>query len=693
LNYVRRSQEKVLLANASAPHPFAADPYFVRQQPKSLACVPILRQAVLIGLLYLENNLVTHAFTPDRVAVMELLASQAAISLENAQLYGDLQQENMERKRAEEALREREARIRRLVESNIVGISFSDLHGGVIDANDAYLQIIGYTRQDLQSGKIRSLIAPEYLARNRQNREEILKTKAIAPFESEFIRKDGSRVPVLVGVALLDGSPRQAVSFVLDLSERKQAETEREARRAADAANRAKSEFLANMSHELRTPLNGILGYAQILLRDKTLAERQSAGLNVIRQSGEHLLTLINDVLDLAKIEAGKLTLNPEAIPLVGFLRVIADIIRVRAEQKGVDFILDMAPDLPQGIQADEQRLRQVLLNLLSNAVKFTDRGYVTLRARFLPPSRLRFEVQDTGVGISQEQLELIFQPFEQVGETQRRQGGTGLGLAISRQFVRLMGGDIRVESCIGQGSTFWFELEVPMIQAGVAPPPTRLAVTGYAGPRRKVLVADDVAENRAVIIDMLSPLGFEMVEVINGLDAVKKAENERPDLILMDLVMPVMDGLEAMCRLRRLPGLKEIPIIAVSAGASDGDQTSSLTAGANAFLPKPVNLELLLNEIGVLLKLTWIEGRPVVLQHPESQVVEELVIPPAEEMKALHYLARMGNMEEILRWAGYVSGLDERYRPFADQLSQLARDYRSKAILKLVEQHMEKVC
>jgi len=691
LNYVRRSQEKVLLADATGSHPFVSDPYFARRQPKSLSCLPIVRQTALIGLLYLENDLVTNAFNPDRVAVMELLVSQAAISLENAQLYGDLQQENTERKRAEEAVREREARIRRLVESNIVGISFSDMHGSVIDANDAFLQIIGYSRQDLLSGKVRSLHSPEQAPRFIQGAKEILQTKAIAPFETEFVRKDGSRVPVLVGVALLEGSSAQAISFVLDLSERKQAEAEREARRAADTANRAKSEFLANMSHELRTPLNGILGYAQILLRDQTLTERQSAGLNVIQQSGEHLLALINDILDLAKIEAGKLELYRTTIPLAAFLHVIIEMIRIRAEQKGVDFISDIAPDLPQGIQADEQRLRQVLLNLLSNAVKFTDCGQVVLRACFLPPSRLRFEVHDSGVGISQEQLETIFQPFEQVGEAKHRQGGTGLGLAISRQFVRLMGGEIRVDSRIGQGSTFWFELDAPVVQADVVLPSTGSVVTGYAGPRRKVLVVDDVAENRAVVIDMLGPFGFKVTEAMNGLEGVKKAESERPDLILMDLVMPGMDGLEAMRRLRQLPGFQEVPIIAVSASASEDDQASSLRAGANTFLPKPLNLSQLLSEMRSLLNLTWMEAQPTAPLAPEQQALGELVVPPKKEMEDLHDLARRGNMQEILRWAGYVSGLDERYRPFAEQLSQLARNYRSKAVLSLVEQHMEK--
>lgn len=461
------------------------------------------------------------------------------------------------------------------------------------------------------------------------------------------------------------------------------------AKEQAEQANRSKSVFLANMSHELRTPLNGILGYAQILQRDGAIDERQAAALNVIRQSGEHLLTLINDILDFAKIEASKLELQRTPIHLADFLSVIAEIVGVTAKQKGLDFISDIDPNLPAVILGDEKRLRQVLLNLLSNSVKFTDRGQVTLRVRFFPPARLRFEVQDSGVGIGADQLETIFEPFEQVGDLRRRLGGTGLGLAISRQFVRLMGSEIRVESSVGQGSTFWFELDVQAVVEGVATAAPQSVVTGYQGPRRKVLVVDDVAENRAVLIDMLGPLGFVMAEAVNGQEGLEQAEAVRPDLILMDVVMPKMDGLEAMRRLRELPEFKGIPIIAISASASGRDEASSLAAGANAFFPKPIDLNRLLAQIGALLKLEWIDVLQAAPHAPQWTEQGRLAVPPAQEMEILHYLARLGNMQEILRRAEYLSGLDERYRPFADQLSLLAKGYRSKAILSLVEQYL----
>ena len=412
VQYVRRSREPVLLMDACASHPFATDPYFAQQHPQSVLCLPILRQSALIGILYLENSLATHAFPPERVQVLELLASQAAISLDNARLYAHV--------------RDSHARIRRLVESNIIGIYFWDLQGSITDANDAFLRMTGYEQDDFQSQALRwtDLTPPEYRETDAGAIGELKRTGSAKPFEKEFIRKDGTRIPVLIGITLFEQSQETGVAFVLDLTEHKRAEAEREARHAAEAANRAKSAFLANMSHELRTPLNGILGYAQILARDPVLGERQLSGMNVIRQSGEHLLMLINDILDLAKIEAGKMELYPTDFQLPKFVQTITDIVAVKAVQKNMELVCDMTPDVPQWIRTDEKRLRQVLLNLLSNAVKFTDCGQIILRIRFTPPSRLRFDVQDTGMGIAAEQLEAIFQPFEQAGDIQHRLGG-----------------------------------------------------------------------------------------------------------------------------------------------------------------------------------------------------------------------------------------------------------------------------
>ncbi|MFO1337020.1 MAG: ATP-binding protein [Burkholderiaceae bacterium] len=369
--------------------------------------------------------------------------------------------------------------------------------------------------------------------------------------------------------------------------------------RAQGEANRAKSAFLASMSHELRTPLNGVLGYAQLLQWDAKVGDEAKAGLRVIEKSGRHLLSLIDDTLNLARIEAGKLELSPAPVALLPFLQTVADLIRVRARQKQVAFEL-AADGLPAAVSVDEKQLRQVLLNLLGNAVKFTDRGGVALRvsARPAPQAgqvRLGFEVRDSGVGIAEADLALLFQPFQQVGELARRGAGTGLGLSISQQIVRLMGGQIEVASTPGEGSVFSFEIEVPLADTAAEPPAPARPVLGYDGPRRQVLVIDDVQANRALIADALRPIGFTVHEAADGQDGLDRAQALKPDLVLIDNAMPVLGGLDATRRLRRLPGLERVPILAVSASASARDRAEALAAGADDFLPKPVEIERLL--------------------------------------------------------------------------------------------------
>jgi signal transduction histidine kinase/CheY-like chemotaxis protein len=462
------------------------------------------------------------------------------------------------------------------------------------------------------------------------------------------------------------------------------------AKSTAEMANRAKSTFLANMSHELRTPLNGILGYAQILRHDKSLGARQLAGVNVIQRSGEHLLTLINDVLDFAKIEAGKVELFAADVPLAKFVRLIGEFVSVKAAEKGLGFVCDIAADLPSGVRTDERRLRQVLLNLLANAVKFTDHGQVHLRVSFSRPSRLHFEVQDTGIGVAPGQFESIFQPFEQAGEAARRSGGAGLGLAISRQYVRLMGGEIHLDSRVGEGSTFWFDIDVEVADAEPATTLAETIVTGYEGPRRTVLVVDDIAENRAVIVDMLGQIGFDVIEATGGRDGLEKAQSLRPQLILMDNYMPEIDGPEATRRLRRLADFQDVPIIAISASASSHDEEKSLAAGANAFLPKPIDYDQLLTLIATLLELSWTYQLPAEESFRDLDAVGPLVGPPPSEVEILHRLALSGNMRDIARRAAHLAELGEHYRPFANRLGELAKGYQSRAILTLVEQHLD---
>ena len=395
-------------------------------------------------------------------------------------------------------------------------------------------------------------------------------------------------------------------------TERGLVEAERAARHAAEAANRAKSQFLADMSHELRTPLNAVLGYAQLLTMDGGLSARQARGLDTIHKSGQHLLELINDILDLARIEAGRTELNPEAVNLRELLQTVVNLMRVKADEKRLAFVFEAGAGLPGAVMADERRLRQVLLNLLGNAIKFTDQGTVTLRAdaQGKGPGQvlLRLEVEDTGVGMRPEEMQRIFEPFEQVGDAQRRAGGTGLGLAITRALVNDMGGQVHVSSEPGRGSRFSVELPLPVVQAAEAAPRQASAgVKRYQGPTRRVLVVDDVVANRDLMCDFLTKAGFQVAQASDGSELLAAAKSFRPDLILMDSVMPSVDGLEATRRLRRDADLAAVPVIAVSASATAEHRAACLQAGVNVFLTKPVSLETLHAHIGEQLGLQWV--------------------------------------------------------------------------------------
>jgi signal transduction histidine kinase/DNA-binding response OmpR family regulator len=480
--------------------------------------------------------------------------------------------------------------------------------------------------------------------------------------------------------------------------ERKEAATARETALAeAVALARQRSQFLAQMSHELRTPLNAIIGYAHLLGRDRhELTERQSCGLATIHESGQHLLTLINDILDLARVEAGKMVLHPAAVNLGTFLEVLANIIRVKAEEKGLAFDCELAPGLPSAVTVDETRLRQVLLNLLGNAVKFTDAGKVSLRVLPAPTAgapqdrdldagaRLRFEVADSGIGMSAQQLARIFQPFEQVASMAQREGGTGLGLAISQQLVRLMGGHIDVVSEPGKGSTFWFEIDVPVAAVGPATVQPQETLVGYEGERMRLLVVDDVPQNRAMMLDLLQETGFIVAAAANGPECLVLLDSFNPDLILMDVMMPEMDGNETTRRIRSMAGRGDIPIVAVTASASADDERKSRAAGADVFLAKPVDRDLLLRTLGRLLSLKWATGQTA----PQGDEEARMTVPPAEEIEELWQMALIGDMRRIREQAGYLRGLDPAYGLFASRLDTLAQGYHSKQLAAFVARY-----
>ena len=652
-------------------------------------------------------------------------------SLERSE--ANLSRELSTHQETDKALREGEERTQAIMETALDAVITMDSQGLIIGWNVQAEVTFGWSRQEAVGKHLSStIVPPQHREAHVHGLQHYLATgegpvlnKRI---EITALHRDGHEFPVELAIAPVQMHGALIFSaFVQDISERKRSEHALEervqlrtvelskannllkqeidvrqqaekamerAKEEAEEANRAKSNFLANMSHELRTPLNGILGYAQILKRDKGLNARQQSGVEVVQQSGEYLLTLINDLLDLSKIEAQKLELELTTFHLPEFLQHIAGLTRVRAEQKRLSLIYEPISPLPTWVRGDEKRLRQVLLNLLGNAIKFTETGQVVFKAGVhhdSTVSKLRFQVEDTGRGIAPEMLGEIFAPFQQVSERSEQVEGTGLGLSISNTLVQLMGGELHVDSTPKKGSTFWVVLELPEVQ-NWQPGTSKIErnITGLKGDAKQILVVDDKWDNRSVLVNLLAPLGFKISEATNGQECLAKAIECRPDVVLMDLVMPVMDGFEATRRIRRSSQLKDVVVIALSASAFEHDRKGSMEAGCNDFLPKPVRAEELFEKLQVLLGLEWVyeEELPADGQVPPPE--ESQVAPPPEELAFLFNLAKKGEIVAIRQEIARIEQLGDPFIPFAAELSRLAKGFRMKQMCEFLKPHLE---
>jgi len=699
---------------------------FLKIDPvQSAILIPLVCQGELVGFLGLDSIQNEKKWEEDIVSLLRIVGEIFANAFERKQAEEVLRhskveleqrvqerttklreanqhltQEIAERRRSEEALREAEKKYHSIVENAVEGIYQSTPDGRFLSVNPALARMYGYDRPEEFVEAIESIDQEVYVdSRNRhQFVQHLEQYGTIQGFECQVYHRDGSIFWISEharAVRHADGSINYFEGTIQDISARKQAEEAiQQAREIAESANQSKSEFLANMSHELRTPLNGILGFAQILKWDPLLTEDQRSGIEVIHQSGEHLLMLINDILDLSKIEAQKIELHTTSFNLPEFLRTIEAIIRVKAEEADLSFVCHYPDSLPVEVQGDEQRLRQVLLNLLGNAVKFTDAGQVTLimtqDACSNHAHTLGFHVQDTGIGIASEHLEKIFLPFQQVPDPQRKVEGTGLGLTITNKLVSLMGGTLQVKSTPGKGSTFWFSIVLsPSNQLSSDRTPDRRTILGLKNKPKRILVIDDKWENRSVLTNLLKPKGFSLVEASNGKEGLEIAQLLRPDVIFMDLVMPIMDGFETTKALRNIPDFKKTAIIALSASAFGHNRQQSLEAGCDGFLSKPVReaeLFLALEQHG---GIEWEYDKVLPVHGPGVEQTPSLAIPPVEQLEVLQELAKKGQILAVRKQIDAIAELGTQFIPFVDKLRSFAQALNMKQLTEFLTPYL----
>ncbi|MBE9030633.1 response regulator [filamentous cyanobacterium LEGE 11480] len=637
--------------------------------------------------------------------------AQVAVGMNR--MLANLEAYETSRQQAVKALKQSERKFRNLFENSQVGIFRVRMDDSVIlDANQQFIAMIGYA-SSLVIGQTRT--TELYVDPNDRDyaREQLSQFGELHNFEAQVRKQDGSIFWGLCS-ARLDRELGYVDGVIADISHRKTVETElRRTVEAAEAANRAKSVFLSNMSHELRTPLNVILGFSQLLLRSGSFNPQQTEYVDTINRGGEHLLTLINDVLEMSKIEAGRVTLTPIDLDLYKLLDWVHQMFKMKAQSKGLQLLLESDPDLPQFIYADESKLRQVLVNLVGNAVKFTENGAIALRVKPTATSPLTFlfEVEDTGPGIALADQANLFKPFVQTASGQQSQEGTGLGLAISQKFVDLMGGQIDVSSTVGMGTVFRFTIKTAIaISTAQRSAYTAPTVIGLAAdqPTYRILIVEDKSENRQVLRELLTSVGFEVEEAVNGLEAIDCWERWQPHLIWMDIRMPVMDGYEATQRIKAASAARQTNaaqepvdgdrddcpepiIIAITGSVFEEDRKVAINMGCSDFVRKPFQVEIIFEKmakfLGVRYRYAAVESsaavsEPVPPQPIGALTAADLQVMPTEWLHEVHQAASRANTKQLHK---LIEQIPATHADLAASLIQLVNDFGFEEIVEVL--------
>jgi PAS domain S-box-containing protein len=601
------------------------------------------------GAWRLSSDIVTHGRRRGRVDVFyhEDLPQEAEgpFLREERQLIDWLTQyigKAVELREAEQELRLHRERLEELVESRTRALELAryaldhageaafwiDRDGSFFDVNEQACRLLEYTREELLNLKVADLVQGFGVGETEQRFGEIVAVGGSRTSERVAIAKGGRTLPVETTTVSRFNDRTFALALVRDTTERNRTAVElAEAKAAAEAANRAKSAFLAHMSHEIRTPMNAVLGFAQLLQRDATLAGKQREHVDTILRSGEHLLDIINDVIEMSKIEAGHVSIELETFDVRVLLSDLERMFRERAQAKALRFEVEAVASVPPYVRGDQGKIRQIIVNLLGNAIKFTKHGRVDLRLGFAPRAagrfELRFEIEDTGPGIAARDLPLLFREFQQTAAG-RGATGSGLGLAISRRYARLMGGDVTVMSTLGKGSTFTASVEVePATAEHSRSSIAARRIRGLAPGTRpiNVVVVDDHADSRAFLRNLFAEIGFDVVEARSGAEALSLVERRAPDLLLLDINMPEMSGVELLKRLRERADGRDITVVAVSASVLDDSDKAAVTVRADGFVRKPVDASEILELVGSKLGVRYLtEGEDPSSQEVQSQ-------------------------------------------------------------------------